>query len=318
MTLHDQRRRTTVALGWAAAAIAAPSTVVRLAGLEARPALVALSAVSPWLLPPALLAVVAGLRGRDRALVVVAGVLALAQLGWVLPEVAARQPAGAGAPLRLLTANLLVANRDPRGVRELLVAEPADVVVLQELGPAVAGVLDEPAVQAAYPHRLVDVRSDPYGSAVLARVPLESPAVIELDGLPMTAATVQVGGRAVRVVNVHTMAPLSVRQREQWQAQLAGLAGLVRPGTALVLAGDFNATDAHRGMAALSAAGLHDAARRTGGGLEPTWPVGRWFPPLLRLDRVLVADGIGVVALRRTTTRGSDHRALVADLVVGQ
>ncbi|MGH9280107.1 MAG: hypothetical protein ACRD12_18660, partial [Acidimicrobiales bacterium] len=48
-----------------------------------------------------------------------------------------------------------------------------------------------------------------------------------------------------------------------------------------------------------------------------TWPRGgRVIPPLFRIDHVLVSPQIGVLDARVGVGRSSDHRPVIADLVI--
>jgi endonuclease/exonuclease/phosphatase (EEP) superfamily protein YafD len=87
-------------------------------------------------------------------------------------------------------------------------------------------------------------------------------------------------------------------------------------GPVRVLAGDFNATLDHAALRAVLRTGWADAAQRTGRGLSWTWRPLRLPWPRLVLDHVLVDPRIGVAAVALEPVPGSDHRALVADLVL--
>jgi endonuclease/exonuclease/phosphatase (EEP) superfamily protein YafD len=120
----------------------------------------------------------------------------------------------------------------------------------------------------------------------------------------------------VEIVAVHAMPPaVSPAQVRAWTADLAGLPSPV-PGVLRVLAGDFNATLDHAALRGMLARGYVDAARASGRGWGWTWRPLRVPPPRLTLDHVLVDPRIGVAALAIASVRGSDHRALVADLVL--
>ena len=88
-----------------------------------------------------------------------------------------------------------------------------------------------------------------------------------------------------------------------------------RDGPLRVLAGDFNATLDHDALRGLIARGYVDAADATGSGLKPTWPVGK-RPPGITIDHVLVDRRIAVRSYGVHEVRGSDHRAIVAELRV--
>jgi endonuclease/exonuclease/phosphatase family metal-dependent hydrolase len=83
-----------------------------------------------------------------------------------------------------------------------------------------------------------------------------------------------------------------------------------------VLAGDFNATLDHSPLRGLLGRGYDDAAEITGDGLRPTWPAADAWRPPVTIDHVLVSGGIGVQRYETFTVSGSDHRALLAHVVV--
>jgi endonuclease/exonuclease/phosphatase family metal-dependent hydrolase len=128
----------------------------------------------------------------------------------------------------------------------------------------------------------------------------------------------------VTVSAVHTMSPLPGRVGE-WVNDLAGIRRWVdtTPGTQIVL-GDFNATRDHSGFRALLGGpnALTDSAEAAGvtGGAWPgfTWPADkRVVPSFMRLDHVLVTpDTVRVEGLDVVTVPGTDHRGLIATLVV--
>ena len=82
-------------------------------------------------------------------------------------------------------------------------------------------------------------------------------------------------------------------------------------------AGDFNATRYHPSFRRLLSDGMRDAHERRGRGWAATWPRNRrLLPPLMRLDHVLVSHGVEVRSIREGLGRGSDHRPIIADLVL--
>jgi endonuclease/exonuclease/phosphatase family metal-dependent hydrolase len=100
-----------------------------------------------------------------------------------------------------------------------------------------------------------------------------------------------------------------------WQCQLRDLPGPADDGIAHVLLGDFNGTLDNRAVRDVLARGYVDAADATGAGLRPTFPVGRRIPPIT-IDHVLVPPTIQVHRLSVHDVRASDHRALIAELVL--
>jgi endonuclease/exonuclease/phosphatase (EEP) superfamily protein YafD len=109
----------------------------------------------------------------------------------------------------------------------------------------------------------------------------------------------------------------SPRSVARWAADLAELPG-PQHGVLRVLAGDFNATLDHGALRRVLALGYRDAARTVGLGLRATWTPLRSPHPRLTLDHVLVDPQVGVASVTLVPVAGSDHRAVVAELVLPQ
>lgn len=278
-------------------------------------------AVTPLFLAPTLAALSLAVAGRQRALAVVAGALAAAQLVWAAPDLHPARPrpvdAGDGPRLRVFSANLLYVNGDMGGIAGELRAARPDVVALQEVSPLNLAGLEAAGVLDDYPYRLLAPRTDPFGSAILSRLPLADSELLLVAGLPLPRTTVLVGDRRVRLYDTHTRSPTG-RGIGTWKAQMAELRRLVEAeGGPLVVAGDLNATSGHRPYRRLLGAGLRDAHVERGRWWAVTWPQNRWWTqPLARLDHVLISPEVAVVDVREGTGRGSDHRPVVADLAL--
>jgi endonuclease/exonuclease/phosphatase (EEP) superfamily protein YafD len=336
---RPRRRRPHRALdvvAWLATAGLGTVAAVRLLDLESRPVLIAVVGLVPWLLLPAYPLVALAVVRRQAALAVAGLVLVAAHLVWAVPDLGRRSPAAVphgATTIRLVSANLLTDNPDIDRLAAALGRSDADVLVVQELSPANLAALDRAGVLAAYPHQVLDARPGYHGSAILSRLALSDGAVIDVAGSPMTRATVTVGGAdgpgtALRLVNVHTVAPLDAAGTVTWRAQLTALAdltdGLADPadpadaadGLVDVLVGDFNATLQHRGLRHLVDGGLDDAFTHAGTGLGATWPARGAPLPVMRLDHVLVDEAVVVTGYANGPDAGSDHRSLVVDLAV--
>ncbi|MFO0686141.1 MAG: endonuclease/exonuclease/phosphatase family protein [Sandaracinus sp.] len=277
-----------------------------------------------WTLMPAyLLAAVAWWRGHRR----IAGwlaVIALAHLAWSL-EGATRAEAHAAAPpfLRLVDANLLAPRPDPR-LADALLAQDADVLAIQELSDEWAALLDERGARERYPYRVLEphpLDEDYFGIGIYARVRLEGAAIEPLPGwhpVPIAHADVGIDGQLVRIYSVHTAPPSSARWAEMWTAHMDALEerfrdDIARGDTALVAAGDYNASPfsfAHRRLVAL---GLSEAHEAVGRGSTTTWPNGVFTLPPMRLDHAYV-HGLRVVSVRELPAITSDHSPLVIEL----
>jgi len=218
------------------------------------------------------------------------------------------QPTGEGVPLRVVTANVLMINTDfDAMIGELVAAEP-DVMVLQEVSGAWADALAADERLEPWGWRHVVPMDGSFGYAVLSRIPAGFEAE-DLLGVPVGIVTLDLG-RPVELLAVHTLPPRTGELAEVWHDQM----GLLADRPCDILAGDLNATRHHPSYRRLLASGLRDAHAEVGRASASTWPK-RAFPlPPMRLDHVLVGDGVGVAAVWELPPSGSDHAPVVADL----
>lgn len=283
------------------------------------PPLVAAAAVAPpAVVPAAAAALIAAVLRRPAA--------ALASIGCVLvacavlvpfrvPVASGSQP---GTPLTVLTANLYFRSQQPAAAVEAVLSQDADLVVLQEVSPAVSAMLGASAQRAGYPWVVSVPRWGSTGLAVLSRHRVLGHESQRLGAQPLLHVEVEVAGRRVQLLAVHLEAPISGAAASRWRNQLDLLRKLVTslPSGPLVLAGDFNATYDHRPFRRLLTAGLTDLARRHASPWLTTWPVGKLVPPLIQPDHVLASSDLVSTGLRTSYCPGSDHKMLVASLVL--
>jgi endonuclease/exonuclease/phosphatase family metal-dependent hydrolase len=223
--------------------------------------------------------------------------------------------------LRVLSANLRLGLADARAfaalVRELDVA----VLAVQELGP-----LQAEQLAPLFPYGKLEPTPEGTGLGIALRHPgeVERLALPERDARVARLAAGDWPGLTcdVEVMNTHLANPV-IGIPASWRSRRGQVAGLTaylsgaepRP---RVLVGDLNATPrwpAYRRLAAeLDDAALL-AAARLGRAAQPTWGPYPGSPRLLRIDHVLV-DAFEVLDFRVVAIAGSDHSAVVADLVV--
>ena len=287
---------------------------------DARSVLIALNALTMFLFLPAWpVAVAAGL-GRRWGLCAAAGVVVVAHIAFLAPELAARGPVppvveGFRA-IRLFNANVYAHNPQPAGIAGEIDAAAPDLVFLQEATPAIVEAIDAVGALAELPHRITVGRNDPFGSLLASRWPLAEQDVIEADGRPIALrATIDTGDGPIRLYAVHAVAPFG-GNRAAWERELGLIAGAIgKERVPVIVAGDFNATWGHRAFRRLLDAGLTDAAAARGRPFQMTWRQGGRLPPLTRIDHVLTTSALAVTAIRTGAGAGSDHRPIVADIV---
>ncbi|HEX7135030.1 MAG TPA: endonuclease/exonuclease/phosphatase family protein [Iamia sp.] len=226
-----------------------------------------------------------------------------------------------GVELTVLAANLELGQRDAGALARAVVAIDADVLLLCEHSPATREALTAAGLDERWPHQADDPSEGYFGSLVASRHPIVAAECRDLGGRAGQVVDLDVDGTAVRVVPVHTQAPIFDHDVEVWHGTVAANAAVAASTTGpVVLAGDWNATGGHRAFRrALRDGGLVDASAVRGHRWYPTWPIDSLairvpLPPLLTLDHVVVRASTEVVALERIGLPGTDHRALRATL----
>jgi endonuclease/exonuclease/phosphatase (EEP) superfamily protein YafD len=312
----------TAIIAWPLAAGAAAVALIRVLGLDSIPPLVQLIAFTPYLLVAcAIAAVLTGLTRRPIA-TVIAAVAALSLLAAVVPRAAGTPAPGSGISLVVMSANLRLGGADPASVVELVRDAGVDVLTLQELTEEAEQSLWAEGLAEMLPYRESHPGPGASGSAVYARRPLTDPGVRSVSplGFSQAYATVTLDGdRSVVIESVHPVPPSGIRLTAYWLTGLRNQVPAFVPGPPRILAGDFNATLDHDALRDLLATGYRDAADAVGAGLTPTWPYHgprSRLTPRVALDHVLVPEGIGVRDFRAVTIPGSDHRAVVATLLI--
>jgi endonuclease/exonuclease/phosphatase (EEP) superfamily protein YafD len=215
------------------------------------------------------------------------------------------------APLvRVATWNLYYHNDRAPGLAPALLALDADILVLTEVLPRHAPLIQ--ALAAAYPYRALPGAEGGQGEALFSRLPLGAALrrrasdsaslwIVEV-ALPGGPATLLIGhplpATGGRLDGVHA-AWFDTAEQE--------LAALPAGARALVI-GDLNATPWSPRLARLLAAG---DLRWTGDGLG-SWPVTlpRWLG--LPIDHILIPAGVTVQSWEARALPGSDHRAVIA------
>lgn len=307
-----------------AVALAAPWiawAVVRVPGLDRGHPLVALMSFTPYAAMTAPLPVAAALILRRWVVAAVAAAAVIALAAVVLPRAAdsddKASAADRGPALVVMTSNLQYGQADPRTLMRLVRRHGVDVLSLQEVTPDAVGRIDAAGGRGVFRGRVVDDRPAAGGSALLARRPLRSTgrSDLRLAAQPEGALTVPGAGR-VLIKATHPPPPTTRRQVATWQRMLRAMPAPRDGATPRILAGDFNGTLDHREIRRLIDRGWFDAADATGDALKTTWPVTTRLRPELTIDHVLVPRPLKVRRVSVHEVPGSDHRAVIAELVL--
>lgn len=306
------------ALAWALAGFFALWALLRLLGLDHGYPLVPIIAFTPYVAFLSLAAVAAVALLRIRAALALVTLAAVALVVTVAPRAfgggSASEPAD-GQRLTVMTANLLFGSADADRVVELVRENEVDLLSVQELTPRAVGRLRAAGLEELLDESVHTAAEGASGSGLYAAEPLAATGVINPgEGFLMPSARLQMGATPVAVVAVHPVPPTSSETVQRWRNALRALPAAAEGSELGLLLGDFNATLDHDELRDVLGRGYVDAADATGDALTPTWS--RNVLPGLTIDHLLVDERIHVEATEVHDLEGSDHKAVIAELVL--
>lgn len=268
--------------------------------------------VAAWTVVPMIVAL-AKKRRKEAAFATAAVVI----MAWcVLPRALPDVDKGPqrGIRITVMTINMFIGAADPAAIVKLVRDHDVAVLAVQEFSPTARMGLTNAGLDALLPNNALADEVGTTGSGLYSRFPIVTSHSERSGGGNMQVyATIQPpGATALDVVSAHPLAPYSLSVLKLWKSDLAA-----EP-KADILMGDFNSTLDHAPVRRLIArGGYRDAADATGKGLLGTWGpyVGKPVPPVT-LDHVLAAERIGVRNVQVHGVPGSDHRSVVATLMI--
>ena len=231
--------------------------------------------------------------------------------------------------LTVVQFNVKWTNRNIPAIAAWLAAESFDIVLLQEVVPALAAELT--AWQSHYPYQLHEPSgTHAFGSALLSRYPLRHAEIRQLaDGwnhYVFAQIEVAPGEPSINFYGLHAVPPMGSRRMALRNSQLAEVAAAVGedPSPRKILMGDFNLTPYSPVFAdLLTVTGLRNSL--LGFGPQNSWPTRNpvGATPITRfmrlpIDHVLISDGIVIGERELGPHLGSDHRAVIATLQLGR
>ena len=282
--------------------------------------LLVVAAASPYLAVAGLVAMILFVGARQWVLTILAAVLCLVMVGIQLPRyIGPEKTSVPGVAVRVVTANLGLGEADPLPV-VTLARESADVLVLQEMTPAVAKAMSSAGLDAVFPHRVIDPRPQAAGVGIWSRYPIVESGHITGYAMPMLRGRIRVPGVRAdpTVVAVHLAAPW-VQPLNYFNKDIAAFPATLRElskdagSGAVIVAGDLNSTYDMLPFRRLLADGYRDAAEQAGAGLSRTYPSRPWRRPMIGIDHVLLYN-CAATSARTVAVPGSDHRGLATTI----
>jgi endonuclease/exonuclease/phosphatase (EEP) superfamily protein YafD len=254
---------------------------------------------------------------RDRLSALVGAVVVICACAAQLPSYVPSPHSAAATTITVMTSNLRLGLAEPEAVVQMAYDNQVDVLALQELTEHAAVGLAQAGLNSLMPYHFLAPRAAGAGVGLWSRHPLTNQGVLEGFGFPPVAAEITVDGRQLTVISFHSKAPLYNGGTAPWEADLRSLSAVIAatPGSKIV-AGDFNATYDHRQFRDLLSDGYTDAARDAGAGWLPTFPADGTIGPIAAIDHVVLGAGLVGTRVHSAPVRGSDHRAIIAEVAL--
>jgi endonuclease/exonuclease/phosphatase family metal-dependent hydrolase len=332
------RRR--ASLAWPVLALLMALPVAGVSMFRAIPAewpliVVQLLSFTPWMVLPALVAMVLAVAGRRLWVIITTAALLAVQLFWLFPLDAGRHqtlPAGtATVSVKVMSLNTEYGEADAASIVRLVRDNGIQLLTLQEHTQRLEDRLRSEGLEKVLPNHVSEPNDDASGGAVYSAFPLEAAGLLPDTPFRMDVTRVllsdSVAGStaALNLTNVHALPPVDERIA-QWRSDLVKVARQAsRPGNHLLM-GDYNSTFDHSEFRDVLDSALTDDAQggsklidvgtASGGRFSPTWPMEGPPLPGIVIDHMVTTPRIASSDYAVRQVPGSDHAAIMATLVI--
>ncbi len=281
--------------------------------------LIGISAIAPYLMLGGPLALIGFAINRSWFGAAVATALTVAAVLTQLPLYVATSGPRDSVKVVAMTANLRMGHGSAAAVVGAVGSHHVDILALEELTLPERQRLDAAGLNRVLPYSVSDPRPGAGGVGLWSRYRLTGRTARAYVNLSLVSAKVTFPGtqRTTQLLALHMPGPWP-EPAGSWLANIGRLPSVLHDfggHGAVLVGGDFNATQDVGQFRHLLVDGYRDAAEQSGAGITRTFPSDRWYPPLIAIDHVLTHDAVAR-SVDTIEIPGSDHRALVVTVAV--
>lgn len=237
------------------------------------------------------------------------------------PTVSADNP-----QLRVMTFNTQFRVDEAPDLVKIILDSDADVIALQELSTPAADYFAEHLIDV-YPYQITHTWGKSVsGKGILSRFPLSNEDLKTFNGSYYLRAQIRVSGETLTLVNAHPPPPsYGINFTTDHRSRVIDwiLEQLAQESGAVIILGDFNTTDQSADYRKLIAE-YSDSFREVGIGLGQTFPdyssrnIFSLLPLMIRIDYIWHSEHLQATSAEVWhSSAGSDHRPLIANLMLG-
>ncbi|MEV0948354.1 endonuclease/exonuclease/phosphatase family protein [Rhodococcus sp. NPDC049939] len=313
--------RALAVLGWFAVAVGVFGVALRFLDVENQRLLI-LASAAPYLMACAAVGLVLlGLIRHWVGFTVALAVAVVAMFSQGPLYVANESATTSGPVLTVMQANIWLGNADAASVVRQIRDHDVDVLTVNELTPEAVDRLLDAGIESSLPFSFLMPGFGGEGTGIWSRYPLSDEVHHSEFILSALSARVNLSDDVSAVLYAFHPVPPWPTDPSIWSGEMDRIEAILDAVPAdsgpVVVSGDFNATRDHVKYRNLVSGRYRDAADEAGAGIQNTYPADRPpFPPMIAIDHILTS-GAHAQSVESVVLEGSDHRGLIAKILLG-
>ncbi|WP_245813789.1 endonuclease/exonuclease/phosphatase family protein [Rhodococcus marinonascens] len=312
--------RALAALGWLAVAVGVLGVALRFFDVQNQRLLI-LASAAPYLMAGAAVGVVLlGLTRHWVGFAVALTVAVAATLSQGPLYVANDTVTASGPKLTVMQANIWLGNADAASLVRQIRDRDVDVLAVNELTPEAVDRLVGAGIESTLPFSFLMPGIAGEGTGIWSRYSLSDKVHYSEFILSALSARVNLSDDVSTALYAFHPVPPWPTDPSVWSGEMdrieAILDAIPADSGPVIVSGDFNATRDHVKYRNLVTGRYRDAADQAGAGIQNTYPADRQpFPPMIAIDHIAMS-GAQAQSVESVVLEGSDHRGLIAKIVL--